>query len=298
MVGGAPARGRASNTSAWSRRPGTSAAPGTGTAIPAPCATSRATATCRCSKSWATCPSTNTASRRKSWSTAAASRGTSGSTTTPCCRPSHRAALGRGGRRAGSSAPTAATASRRGIVAMANGPLHAPEAAGHPGHRELRGPHLPHQPLGLCLYRRRLDGGPDRPGGQAGGDHRHRGHGDPVRARTWASGRKHLYVFQRTPSSVDVRNNAPTDPDWAGLARARLAAAAAGQLQHPGGRRLPGRGPGPRRLDRHLPRPTARPRRRRPGGWAPAHGRRARPADGTGRLPQDERGARAGGRRS
>ena len=28
----------------------------------------------------------------------------------------------------------------------------------------------------------------------------------------WA---KHLYVFQRTPSSVDVRNNKPTDPAWA-----------------------------------------------------------------------------------
>jgi len=26
---------------------------------------------------------------------------------------------------------------------------------------------------------------------------------------------RHLYVFQRTPSSVDVRNNQPTDPDWA-----------------------------------------------------------------------------------
>jgi cyclohexanone monooxygenase len=26
---------------------------------------------------------------------------------------------------------------------------------------------------------------------------------------------KHLYVFQRTPSSVDVRGNAPTDPQWA-----------------------------------------------------------------------------------
>lgn len=27
---------------------------------------------------------------------------------------------------------------------------------------------------------------------------------------------QHLYVFQRTPSSVDVRDNRPTDPDWAG----------------------------------------------------------------------------------
>jgi len=26
---------------------------------------------------------------------------------------------------------------------------------------------------------------------------------------------RHLYVFQRTPSSVDVRNNSPTDPKWA-----------------------------------------------------------------------------------
>ncbi|MEU1799723.1 NAD(P)/FAD-dependent oxidoreductase [Streptomyces sp. NPDC019937] len=26
---------------------------------------------------------------------------------------------------------------------------------------------------------------------------------------------RHLYVFQRTPSSVDVRDNRPTDPDWA-----------------------------------------------------------------------------------
>ena len=26
---------------------------------------------------------------------------------------------------------------------------------------------------------------------------------------------KHLYVFQRTPSSVDVRGNKPTDPEWA-----------------------------------------------------------------------------------
>ena len=26
---------------------------------------------------------------------------------------------------------------------------------------------------------------------------------------------KHLYVFQRTPSSIDVRANRPTDPAWA-----------------------------------------------------------------------------------
>nr|AXL05789.1 NAD(P)/FAD-dependent oxidoreductase [uncultured bacterium]AXL05818.1 NAD(P)/FAD-dependent oxidoreductase [uncultured bacterium] len=25
---------------------------------------------------------------------------------------------------------------------------------------------------------------------------------------------RHLYVCQRTPSSVDIRDNRPTDPDW------------------------------------------------------------------------------------
>jgi cation diffusion facilitator CzcD-associated flavoprotein CzcO len=30
---------------------------------------------------------------------------------------------------------------------------------------------------------------------------------------------EHLYVFQRTPSSVDVRGNRPTDPSWAGSLR-------------------------------------------------------------------------------
>ncbi|MES4903325.1 MULTISPECIES: NAD(P)/FAD-dependent oxidoreductase [unclassified Streptomyces] len=30
---------------------------------------------------------------------------------------------------------------------------------------------------------------------------------------------RHLYVFQRTPSSVDVRDNRPTDPAWAGSLR-------------------------------------------------------------------------------
>jgi cyclohexanone monooxygenase len=31
-----------------------------------------------------------------------------------------------------------------------------------------------------------------------------------------AESAKHLYVFQRTPSSIDVRGNRPTDPEWAG----------------------------------------------------------------------------------
>jgi cation diffusion facilitator CzcD-associated flavoprotein CzcO len=53
----AAARGRRRPTSASSRRAATSAAPGTGTAIPARSATSRAYSTCRCWKSSATCRS-------------------------------------------------------------------------------------------------------------------------------------------------------------------------------------------------------------------------------------------------
>ena len=30
-----------------------------------------------------------------------------------------------------------------------------------------------------------------------------------------AASAKHLYVCQRTPSSIDVRDNRPTDPEWA-----------------------------------------------------------------------------------
>ncbi len=47
-----------------------------------------------------------------------------------------------------------------------------------------------------------------------------------------------LYVFQRTPSSVDVRANEPIDPDWfAGIATPGLAAALARELHREPGRR-------------------------------------------------------------
>jgi cation diffusion facilitator CzcD-associated flavoprotein CzcO len=51
------------------------------------------------------------------------------------------------------------------------------------------------------------------PGRQAGRHHRHRGHGGPVHPAPRHLGAE-LHVFQRTPSSVDVRNNHPIGPDW------------------------------------------------------------------------------------
>jgi cyclohexanone monooxygenase len=47
----------------------------------------------------------------------------------------------------------------------------------------------------------------------------------------------HLYVFQRTPSSIGVRGNRPTDPEWAKRLEPGLAAEADRQLpdRHGGG---------------------------------------------------------------
>ena len=64
---------------------------------------------------------------------------------------------------------------------------------------------------------------------------------------------KELYVFQRTPSSVDVRANAPIDPDWFSEHRhAGLAAALAGEFHREPGRRQRGGRSGPGRLDRSV----------------------------------------------
>ena len=99
-------------------------------------------------------------------------------------------------------------------VAMANGPLSKPKLPGIAGINEFRG-HI--------FHTSRWDYG------YTGGDSR----GDLVNLRDkrvgivgtgatavqciphlgeWAQS---LYVFQRTPSSIDVRGNRPTDPDWA-----------------------------------------------------------------------------------
>ena len=61
---------------------------------------------------------------------------------------------------------------------------------------------------------------------------------------------RELYVFQRTPSSVDARNNAPTDSEWF----KQVATALDGELRGDPVRTHARRGPRPGRLDR--PRPS------------------------------------------
>jgi len=99
-------------------------------------------------------------------------------------------------------------------VAMANGPLSRPKLPGIPGINEFEG-HTFH----TSRWDYRYTGG-DSSGGLTGlMDKRVGIIGTGATAiqcvphlGEWA---KELYVFQRTPSSVDVRNNAETDAAWA-----------------------------------------------------------------------------------
>ncbi|MEO5901378.1 MAG: NAD(P)/FAD-dependent oxidoreductase, partial [Ilumatobacteraceae bacterium] len=99
-------------------------------------------------------------------------------------------------------------------VAMANGPLSRPKLPGIPGVNEFKG-HTFHTSRWDYEY--------------TGGDST--GNLDKLKDKRvgiigtgataiqciphLGAAAKELYVFQRTPSSVDVRNNAETDPEWA-----------------------------------------------------------------------------------
>jgi len=99
-------------------------------------------------------------------------------------------------------------------VAMANGPLSRPKLPGIPGINDFKG-HTFH----TSRWDYRYTGG-DSYGGLTGLKDKRVGiigtGATAVQAiphlGEWA---KELYVFQRTPSSIDVRNNAETNPEWA-----------------------------------------------------------------------------------
>jgi len=99
-------------------------------------------------------------------------------------------------------------------VVMAIGPLSRPKLPGIPGVEDFRG-HSFHSSRWDYAYT-----GGDTTGGLVGlRDKRVGIIGTGATAvqciphlGEWAG---HLYVFQRTPSSIDVRGNRPTDPEWA-----------------------------------------------------------------------------------
>ena len=103
---------------------------------------------------------------------------------------------------------------RAQYVCMANGPLNRPKLPGIPGIGEYKG-HTFHTSRWDYAY---TGGGPE---GQLTGLRGKRvgiiGTGATAIQCVphLAKGADELFVFQRTPSSVDVRANRPTDPEWA-----------------------------------------------------------------------------------
>ncbi len=99
------------------------------------------------------------------------------------------------------------------FVIMASGPLHRPKLPGIPGLDDFQG-HTFHTSRWDYEY---TGGGPD-----GGLDKLHDKRVAIIGTGATAvqcvphlgEGAQHLYVFQRTPSSVDVRDDRPTDPEW------------------------------------------------------------------------------------
>ena len=168
-----------------------------------------------CSRRRRTSRRRSTPTHPRSSSTVAASPSTSACTTAPAS-PTEVTGIEWDAARvsAGRSAPIGATRMSARFLVMGNGPLHRPKLPGHPGYRDVRRSHVPHQPLGLRLHRRRLERGPrglrDKRVGIIG-----TGATAVQVVPHVAEAATQLYVFQRTPSSIDVRANRPTDPAWA-----------------------------------------------------------------------------------
>jgi cyclohexanone monooxygenase len=105
-------------------------------------------------------------------------------------------------------------AMRARFVIMANGPLHRPKLPGIPGVESYKG-HSFHTSRWDYDYTGGTSMGgltklKDKVVGIIG-----TGATAVQCVPHLGEGAKHLYVFQRTPSSIDVRNNRPTDPAWA-----------------------------------------------------------------------------------
>ncbi|MFI4973947.1 MAG: FAD-dependent oxidoreductase [Caulobacterales bacterium] len=99
-------------------------------------------------------------------------------------------------------------------VVMSNGPLNRPKLPGIPGIERFKG-HSFHTSRWDYAY----TGGSSEGGLDRLADKRVAIIGTGATAIQCVphlgKHAKHLYVFQRTPSSVDVRGNKPTDPEWA-----------------------------------------------------------------------------------
>jgi cyclohexanone monooxygenase len=99
------------------------------------------------------------------------------------------------------------------FVALASGPLHRPKLPGIPGIDSFKG-----KSFHTSRWDYEYTGGSSEGGLDRLKDKRVAIIGTGATAVQvvphLGAAAKHLYVFQRTPSSVDVRGNRPTDPEW------------------------------------------------------------------------------------
>src|SRR5437763_12250698 len=100
------------------------------------------------------------------------------------------------------------------FVCMANGPLHRPKLPGIPGIDSFKGHSFHTSRWDYDYTGGNSDGGLTGLAGKRVGII---GTGATAVQCVPHLGEaaEHLYVFQRTPSSIDVRDNRPTDPSWA-----------------------------------------------------------------------------------
>ena len=177
----------------------------------------------------------------------------------------HRAALGRG-RRALDHQHQPRRPIQGAVCGDGERPAEPAEAARHSRHQRVQGLHVSHQPLGLSLHRRRQL----RQSRSSLKDKRVGIIGTGATAIQCiphlGEAAKQLYVFQRTPSSIDVRNNArpilawaaTLEPGWQKRRMENFNILVSGGDQD--------EDLVARRLDRHLPQPDRQrpwPRRRR-----------------------------------
>ena len=103
---------------------------------------------------------------------------------------------------------------RARFVIMANGPLHKPKLPGIEGVETYAGHSFHTSRWDYGYTGGTSDGGLDRLGDKVVGIIGTGATAVQCVPHLGAAA-KHLYVFQRTPSSIDVRNDSLTDPDWA-----------------------------------------------------------------------------------
>nr|QQZ49271.1 NAD(P)/FAD-dependent oxidoreductase [Phenylobacterium glaciei] len=176
------------------------------------------------------------------------------------------------------------------FVAMANGPLHRPKLPGIPGVDTFKG-HTFHTSRWDYAYT-----GGDSFGASPAWPASASASSAPGRQRcsacpTWAKARASC-SSSSAPRPPSTSATTPHRSGVGGQPGARLATAANGQLQHPAVGRLPGRGPGQRRLDRHHP--QSRPRRPPARRDVRRSGQSGR-ADAAGGLQEDGADPRPGG---